>query len=617
MTSVDSKKMDLSNDENETLPAHQTERAREDQVLNHAGGYVFQVDDMVRALRFLILGTEGGTYYQKQQALSLENAKALKALVDAGRGQELVDLIRSVSVKGRAARQEPTLFALALCAKLGDEPTRHKAFQVLDEVCRIPTHLFMFLEFCVAFVQGKGFGRAQQRAIAQWYNNKAITNLAFTVTKYKQRNNWHHRDVLRLGHVKPVDAAHNAIYLYLTKGKEAFADQTLKEDQAAARVLEFFADLESLNQPGRTIEQVMAMVEKHQLAREHVPTQFLQYPKLWLTMLPKMPLTAMIRNLATMSRIGVLPGITVGQAWQPPSPRVTHSRRASKVAKKHSSLHDVAKQMGEAKQQDEKQAKQEAKRKEKQLTPQQQQDAKALVCKKLNDRDALRKARIHPYNVLLALHTYKSGHGFLSRASWTPDKDVVAALDAAFEASFANVEPTGQRYMLALDVSGSMTSRMRNGPLSVRVAASAMAVITLRTEEHVSVVAFSDELMPLDIPRGASVQDVVKMTEDLPFSATDCALPMLYAMEREMDVDVFVVYTDNETYFGSVHPYQALCNYRKAMSKPEAKLIVVGMTSTQFTIADPKDPFMMDVVGFDADAPLMMAAFARGELSSI
>ena len=44
---------------------------------------------------------------------------------------------------------------------------------------------------------------------------------------------------------------------------------------------------------------------------------------------------------------------------------------------------------------------------------------------------------------------------------------------------------------------------------------------------------------------------------------TDCALPMLHAIEMKYSVDVFIVYTDNETWFGSVHPSEALKRYRK------------------------------------------------------
>jgi len=36
------------------------------------------------------------------------------------------------------------------------------------------------------------------------------------------------------------------------------------------------------------------------------------------------------------------------------------------------------------------------------------------------------------------------------------------------------------------------------------------------------------------------------------------------------------------------------------------------MTSNGFTIADPSDAGMLDVVGFDAAAPALIADFARG-----
>jgi 60 kDa SS-A/Ro ribonucleoprotein len=41
-------------------------------------------------------------------------------------------------------------------------------------------------------------------------------------------------------------------------------------------------------------------------------------------------------------------------------------------------------------------------------------------------------------------------------------------------------------------------------------------------------------------------------------------------------------------------------------------LIVVGMTANQFTIADPSDPGMLDVVGFDIAAPQVMTDFSAG-----
>jgi 60 kDa SS-A/Ro ribonucleoprotein len=66
----------------------------------------------------------------------------------------------------------------------------------------------------------------------------------------------------------------------------------------------------------------------------------------------------------------------------------------------------------------------------------------------------------------------------------------------------------------------------------------------------------------------------------------------------------------SETWFGSIHPAQALRQYRETTGI-DAKLIVVGMLSNGFRIADPRDAGMLDVVGFDATAPAAISEFAR------
>ena len=78
-----------------------------------------------------------------------------------------------------------------------------------------------------------------------------------------------------------------------------------------------------------------------------------------------------------------------------------------------------------------------------------------------------------------------------------------------------------------------------------------------------------------------------------------------------MPVDVFVVDTDSETWFGKIHPAQALRRYREQMGIP-ARLIVVGMVSSGFSIADPEDAGMLDVVRFDTATLAVMADFSWG-----
>ena len=95
--------------------------------------------------------------------------------------------------------------------------------------------------------------------------------------------------------------------------------------------------------------------------------------------------------------------------------------------------------------------------------------------------------------------------------------------------------------------------------------------------------------------------------------STDCAQPMIYAKAKKLEVDVFIVYTDNETWAGRVHPSEALKQYR-ATSGIDARLIVCGMTANEFTIADPNDAGMLDMAGFDSAAPEVIRNFALGEI---
>ncbi len=75
---------------------------------------------------------------------------------------------------------------------------------------------------------------------------------------------------------------------------------------------------------------------------------------------------------------------------------------------------------------------------------------------------------------------------------------------------------------------------------------------------------------------------------------------MLWALENDVEADAFVIYTDSETWAGAIHPVEALARYRQKTGIP-ARLIVVGMTSNGFSIADPNDAGMLDVVGFSTD----------------
>ena len=248
------------------------------------------------------------------------------------------------------------------------------------------------------------------------------------------------------------------------------------------------------------------------------------------------------------------------------------------------------------------------------------------MVRQLTDRDRLLRARVHPVNILVAARTYASGASALGQSSWEPVSRVVDALDAAFYTAFASVRPAGKRTLLALDVSGSMTVRASGLPITVREVSAALALVTAATEPETATVGFTassagagsgrfrrgarlDGIAPLPVSPRQRLDDVLRVVSGLPFSRTDCALPMLWATANKVQVDTFVVYTDNETWAGSTHPHQALRAYRD-WSGIDARLVVAGLTATDFTIADPADPGMLDIAGFDSALPALLTDFS-------
>lgn len=531
---------------------------RSDQVRNNAGGHAWEIDDWTRLRRFLILGVDGDSYYARAPTLVRENATAVLRCAAAD-GRRTVDEIVTVSEAGRNPRQHPVQFALAICASAEEEATRAYALRMLPRVARTGSQLFLFAGYAEQF---RGWGRGLRRAISDWYLERDADALALQLVKYQRREGWSHRDLLRLAKPRPERGGAHDLALRWAVGKAGTGLPA-----TAPVLLRVHAEAQQAETPAVTAR----LITEHRLPWEAVRSDHLRTPEVWVASLPTMGLGALVRNLGRMSAIGAIP---------PGS------------------------------------------------------DASRVVVDRLADRDALRRARLHPIQILSSLLTYRRGCGVRGSLSWESTTTVVDALDAAFYSSFGSVEPSGTRTLVALDVSGSMNSGTIAGVpgLTPRVGSAAMAAITLATEPVVHTVAFTsagrgawrapsgrqvmrvaDGIAPLPLSARQRLDDIVDTVAGLRFGGTDCALPMLYALDRALAVDTFVIYTDSETWAGAIHPAEALRRYRERTGIP-ARLIVVGMVSNGFSIADPADGGMLDVVGFDSGAPQVMADFASGRI---
>jgi 60 kDa SS-A/Ro ribonucleoprotein len=233
------------------------------------------------------------------------------------------------------------------------------------------------------------------------------------------------------------------------------------------------------------------------------------------------------------------------------------------------------------------------------------------VVRRLTDVEIIRKSRLHPLNLLVARKTYGQGRGVKGNGEWTTVPQVVDALEEAMTLSFDFVEPTRKNYVFGVDVSSSMESAMTmNGMVSAAEAATVMALVCVKTEPNYFVGGFSDRFKNLNISARDTYESALGKTTRQNFGSTDCAVPILHAMNNKIDADVFVVLTDNETWCGNVHPVQALKQYRQQTGR-NAKMVVVAMTASKFSIADPNDAGMLDVVGMDTSVPSVIAGFVR------
>lgn len=537
----------------------QTQKAAKGQKKNAAGGFSFVINDFERAKRFVILGASDG-FYTPGAKFAADNAKSVRKVIDSGQSKELVDYIVEVSTAGRAAKQQPGLFALALASSFGTDEEKQYALSKLPEVARTATTLFEFVGYALQF---RSWGRALKRAVAGWYENKNLDQLAYQMVKYQNREGWTHADLLKLTHPKGDNLAEGfndlSRWALNSNGFPAWNADSINRD-ALPQIVEGYERAKTASSE----ENLIDYINEYNLSWEMIPNDK-RSENVWKALVNKgIPLGALIRQLPTLTRKNVLKPLSA--------------------------------------------------------------ELRTVVAA-LTDREKIKKARLHPINILIALKTYESG-GRYSRGSntWTPVREVIDALDKAFYLAFNTVEPTGQRYLLALDTSGSMHGAgVNDTSLTHAEAVGAISLVLQKTEPMTHTVTFTSSgsrgygfggrdsgISPLNISSAQRLDDVIRAMHafDHKWGGTDCSLPMLYALENKIEVDVFVVLTDNDTWAGRIHPHEALAKYRKAIN-PHAKMVVLATSPSKFSIADPNDAGTLDIAGFDASVPAILAEFSK------
>jgi 60 kDa SS-A/Ro ribonucleoprotein len=417
-----------------------------------------------------------------------------------------------------------------------ENAAKRKAMASISTFCSNGTKLFILCGYLKTL---SGWGRSLKRSIAAFYAEKNEDQLVYQILKYRSREGWTHKDVLRLTHLRPF-GFQSDIFAFVCANekkleKNAFKNQMIRDYVTLSKI--------------RSEELALAFIKKYEASWEMLPTELLNNASIWKELVFSTPLTALIRNLNRLTNLGLL---VEG------SPIEVH------------------------------------------------------VLSQLTNVDVLKKAKVHPFNMLKYWKTYSSGKGFSGNGSWIVNARIAAAMEEAYYLSFAVVHKTNKKIFIAIDCSDSMTwssNNIKGTNISSREGAAAMAMTVVKTEniENVIVKGFSRDLVDLNLTKNMSLNEVMDCMKKVSPSSTNFSAPIEYALKNKIFIDVFISYTDNEVNSGK-NPTAVFKDYRDKIN-PRAKLIVVAFTAGKFTIANPNDRGMLDMVGFDSAAPEIMREF--------
>jgi 60 kDa SS-A/Ro ribonucleoprotein len=494
------------------------------QVVNNAGGVSFAVADKDKLERFLLMGTFGGTYYASEQKLTDEATQTLIKMIKSS-PRLVLDLTTKFLVERRLLKVDTALYILALTVTHGSQEIKNEAYSLITTYCNTATHLFNFVSMANDL---RGWSKGLCKGVSKWYTTKTEDQLVYQWLKYRQRNGWTHRDVLRLAHPTATNKRQDLIFAHMVGKDKAVLDNP----RYAA-----FKEIQAYKEHEHDMATVVECIKAGELTWEMVPTELLNDLTVLKALAPGMPVMATIRNLNRFTAAGLFD-------------------RPTKEA--------------------------------------------GAVLKKLVDSDEVKNSGIHPVFVLNAIRTYAQGRGDLGSLTWTPNQRVLDALNETLNLSFANGEKSYQNVLVAVDTATGTQ-------MSCKQLAAALALTNIKSMPNSKVITFTSTYQEAEFGARTSYDDVLKKLNHT--GSTDCGQAFRYALDKKLDLDAIIIYTDNETWAGSEDSHELLAEYRKKYNK-DVKVIEVAMVYNPFTNY-PNDKNTMRTVGYDSNVPDVISKFLK------
>lgn len=244
------------------------------------------------------------------------------------------------------------------------------------------------------------------------------------------------------------------------------------------------------------------------------------------------------------------------------------------------------------------------------------ENVKRAIAERLSNRELIGKARVFPYQLMVAY----------TQADPTVPAEVRESLQDAMEVAIGNVpEIDGKAYVFP-DVSGSMhspvTGQRGGGTSSVRCidVAALVAAAVLRKNPRAEVIPFSDNVVDCQLNPRDSVMGNAKKLAGLPSGGTNCSAPLAKLNGRRAQGDLVIYVSDNESWMDSAgwrsgRATETMQQWEAFKQRnPHAKLVCIDLTPNATTQAKERDD-VLNVGGFSDQVFEVIASFARGGLT--
>lgn len=230
----------------------------------------------------LLTNTIGNTFYADSETL-LSEADALHDQMLEKNPNFVAKAL--IFARNRGLMRLQPIFGLA---KLSSVSTELFA-RIFDNVVLIPSDLQDFMVILEGQGRGQG-GRAVKRQVARFLNNVS----EYWAIKYNGRGRGYSLgDIVKTVHPKPISDTQKAIFAYLV-GKEY--DKTQVPQISAYEALKKTTD----------VKEQIALIHEGKLPHEVVTGVVKPTKEIWNAILQQMPIFALLRNLNTLDRAGVL-----------------------------------------------------------------------------------------------------------------------------------------------------------------------------------------------------------------------------------------------------------------------------------------------------------------------